>query len=157
MNKLNGCKVGYYDSIEKAKLKEEKALSSQSDPKLNQEQKDKMSEKAQKARDDQEKALKSYQQTLTEIDLYKPQHIKKMSEVFNKTQDFELQRMLFFKQIFVECHDLLKTYEDERFPQIFDEYVDKVNTANAKSDLDWWSRHYGVDTQPNWPQFEEYE
>jgi hypothetical protein len=65
--------------------------------------------------------------------------------------------MIFFKQIFLECHDLIPIHNDERFDEMLAEYVDKVNKANLVNDLEWWSRHFGVDTQPNWPQFEEYE
>jgi protein kinase C and casein kinase substrate in neurons protein len=154
---LNRSKDNYYDSIEKAEAKEDKSLMSQNDPKLNQEQKEKINEKALKAREDEKKAHESYGQTLMEIDLYKPQHIKKMTEVFNRTQDFEQQRMLFFKQIFQECHDLIQTHNDERTDGIFEEYINIVNKSNPINDLNWWSRHFGVDTQPNWPQFEEYE
>ena len=157
IEKLNRSRDNYYESIQKAESKEEKSVSSQNDPKLSQEQKDKINEKALKARDDEKKGLDSYKQTLMEIDLYKPQHIKKMTEVFNRTQDFEQQRMMFFKQIFQECHDLIPIHNDERFDEMLAEYVDKVNKANPVNDLEWWSRHFGVDTQPNWPQFEEYE
>ena len=127
------------------------------DTKLNQEQKQKIEEKLNKAREDQEKALNKYKQILTEMDIYKPQHIKKMTEVFDRTQNFESERMLFFKQTFVECSDILKIQNDERFEHIFNQYLEKVNKTNPKNDLDWWSRHFGVDTTPNWPVFEDHE
>ena len=157
MNKLKKAQKFYYDACKKTLSANDTVTASQSDPKLNQEQKDKLGEKAKKAADEEAKAKTSYEQILHEIDLYKPQHIKKMTEVFKKTQDFEQERMFFFRQTFLECHELMQTFNDERFERIFTVLANKLNSASPKNDLDWYSRHYGADTQAVWPQFEEYD
>lgn len=157
IEKLKKFKREYYESIKATKQIEEIALVGQSSPKLSQEQKEKLNEKAKRSREDQERALKRYKDQLIQIDLYKPTHMEKMTEVFNKTQNFEHDRQMFFKQTLLECYDILQTHRDERFETIFDNYISQVNQMNPTQDLEWWSRKYGPDTVPNWPVFEEYQ
>jgi hypothetical protein len=156
IEKLKKFKREYYESIKATKQAEDQVLTGQSNPKLSQEQKEKLEEKAKRSREEQDRSLRRYKDQLIQIDLYKPTHIEKMTDVFNKTQNFEHDRMMFFKQTFMECYDILQIHRDERFDAIFDNYINQVNLVNPKSDLEWWSRTYGPDTKPNWPAFEEY-
>lgn len=156
-DKLQRHKKEYYESIKASKHSDNVARSAQTNPKINQEQRDKLEEKSQRAREEEEKARKRYQDTLTEIELYKQRHIEKMTEVFNRTQNFEQERILFFKQTLIEAHDYLKIHNDERFDQLFNLLVHHLNLISPMHDLDWWSKNYGVDMQAVWPSFEEYQ
>jgi hypothetical protein len=157
IEKLKKLKREYYDSIKATKQAEDQATAAQSSPKHSQEQKDKLEEKAKRSREEQDRALKRYKDQLVQIDLYKPRHMEKMIEVFNKTQNFEHDRMMFFKQTFLECYDIMQIHQDERLDTIFSNYINQVNNLNPKHDLEYWSHKYGPDTRPNWPVFEEYQ
>jgi len=104
---------------------------------------------------EQIEARDRYEMLLRQMDSYKSRYVEKMTNVFEKTQQFELQRMLFFKQIFGECHDLLQTYEDPRYPAAFARLSAELGKMQPKDDLAWWSMNYGTGTQPVWPQLEE--
>lgn len=157
-DKLKKHKKEYYESIKTTKQNEETARSAQSNPKINQEQREKLDEKAKKSRDDEERARKRYKDTLTEMELYKPHHMSKMSEVFGKTQNFEQERILFFKQTLFECHEILeKESKEDKFAELFEEFMEHINNVNPNNDLEWWSQNFGADTKPNWPAFEEYQ
>ena len=120
------------------------------------EQKAKFEDKFYKAKHEEERSLESYRQILQEMEAYKPEHVERMTRVFDKTQEFERKRILFYKTVFLDCHGLLQTYNDERFEKIFQDYLFKVNKADPISDLNWWSRQFGCNMEPCWPTFEEY-
>ena len=157
IDKLKKLKREYYDSIRATKQAEDQATAAQSSPKHSQEQKDKLEEKAKRSREEQDRTLKRYKDQLVQIDLYKPRHMEKMIDVFNKTQNFEHDRIMFFKQTFSDCYDIMQIHQDERLDTIFSNYIKQVNNVNPKHDLEYWSHKYGPDTRPNWPVFEEYQ
>ena len=90
------------------------------------------------------------------MNAYKNDHVERMTRVYHHTDEFESKRIFFFKKIFLDCHGLLQTHNDERFAEIFDTCLHRVNQANCKWDLDWFSSHYGINTQLKCPEFEEY-
>ena len=128
---------------------------SQNDLKITNEQKAKIEEKFYNMEKEQASSLESYKQILQEIELYKNQHVERMNQVFEKTQEFEKKRLIFYKTVFLDCHRLMQTYNDERFEKIFEEYFYKVNAMNPTDNLKWWTEYFGVD-KPIWPEFEEY-
>ncbi len=130
---------------------------SSTDFKISSEQREKVEDKLRKAQREQEAALNSYKQILIEMENYQPTHVEKMSRVFEKTQEFEKKRILFYKSVFLDCHGLLQTHHDPRFETIFLAYLNKVEKRQPQRDLEWWSRHFGCDTEPYWPRFEEYD
>jgi hypothetical protein len=91
------------------------------------------------------------------MELYQPRHVERMTRVFEKTQEFEKKRILFYKSVFLDCHGLLQTHHDPRFEKIFQDYLYKVEKTMPARDLEWWARHYGCECEPCWPVFEEYE
>lgn len=155
--KLKKAKREYYDSHRAVKTCDETARAALSNPKISQDQREKLEDKSKKAREDVERAQKRYKDTLIEMDIYRPHHIQKMQDVFAKTQNFEQERMLFFKQTFTECYDILAhLHQDERFDELLERYLRVVNGVNPKNDLDWWAVNFGPGTAPNWPRYEEY-
>lgn len=153
-DKLKKCKKEYLDAIQTVEQSSKNVALAESNPKYTLDQRNRLEEKSKRSKEEEEKARRLYQDTLTEMDLYKPRHIAKMTEVFEKTQNFELERIIFFKQIFLRCHELLQIHNDERFEDIFDNYLQKVNQVNAENDLEWWSKNFGIETRANWPSFE---
>jgi len=154
--KMKKYKKDYYDASRAIRSAEEAYQSAQTNGKVNKEGMDKLEDRIRKTREELERSLKRYKDILEQMESCKPIYIKNMTEVFKKTQNFEQERMMFFKQTFQECHDLLQIQDDDRYDDIFLIYLNQINKMNPKSDLEWFSRHYGIDTQPNWPQFEEF-
>lgn len=156
--KLKKAKKEYYESIKATKTSEETAREARSNPKISQDQRDKLDEKSKRSREEQEKAQQRYKDVLKEMDIYKPHHMEQMGQVFNKTQNFEKERMLFFKQTFKECLDILaQSHQDDRYDQLIADYLNVINNVDPESDLAWWSNNFGIGTRPNWPVYEEYQ
>ena len=156
-DKMKKAKNNYNEAIQITKESQEAAKSAETNPKYSQEQRSKFNQKVERSKDEQERAREKFKESIIEMDLYRPRYIENMTEAFSKTQHFEQERMLFFKQIFLECHDLLQIQSDERFDELFAELLDKLNRVNPQSDLDWWSHNFGIGTIPNWPEYEEFD
>jgi protein kinase C and casein kinase substrate in neurons protein len=156
-DKLNKNKKEYYDSIKKSRSCNEAARSAESNPKYNDDYRRKLRLSAEQAERDVERARKRYEEVIKEMELYRPRYIENMKEVFEKTQTFEQERMIFFKQIFLECQSLLQVHNDERLDKVFADLLDNLNKMNPKQDLDWWGRHYGPGMAATWPEYEEYQ
>ena len=154
---MNKEKNSYYKSIQKTRQSKKAVSTAECDLKISNEQKERLEDKLQKSQREQENALKSYKQILIEMELYQPKHVERMTKVFEKTQEFEKKRILFYKSVFLDCHGLLQTHHDPRYEKIFLDYLSRVEKTIPSRDLEWWSRHFGIDTEPCWPVFEEYE
>lgn len=154
-DKLKKSKKEYEESIETRKSCHETAVSAESNPKYTTEQRTKLSQRDEKAVEDQQRAKEKYKESVIQMNLYQPRYIENMTEAFAKTQNFEQERMLFFKQIFLECHEVLQVHHDERLDELFEELLQKVNCINPQNDIEWWAGKYGTGTQGNWPEFED--
>lgn len=154
-DKLKKSKKEYEEAIETRKSCHETAVSAESNPKYTPEQRLKLCQRDEKAVEDQQRAREKYKESVIQMNLYQPRYIENMTEAFAKTQNFEQERMLFFKQIFLECHEVLQIHHDERLDELFEELLQKVNSINPQSDIEWWAGKYGTGTQGNWPQFED--
>lgn len=154
-DKLKKSKNEFFDANQTVKQSSKNFNLAESNPKYTLDQRNRLEEKAKRSMEEKEKAKRLYTDTLTEMDLYKPRHIAKMTEVFEKTQNFELERIIFFKQIFLKCQELLQIHNEEILEDIFDSYLQQINQINAENDLEWWSKNFGIETRANWPVFEE--
>jgi len=68
-----------------------------------------MSEKVERCRREVETGRERYEQSLTELNGYNAKYIEDMTEVFQRTQDFEHRRLTFIKKILYDmlaCVDL---------------------------------------------------
>lgn len=154
-DRMKKSKKEYEESIQHSKKTQEESVSAESNPKFTPEQRTKLEQRAEKAVEEQARFKEKYKESVIQMNLYQPRYIENMTEAFNKTQNFEQERMLFFKQVFLECHEILQIHQDERFDELFEELVGRVNSINPQDDVEWWSNHYGLGTQPNWPEFED--
>lgn len=147
----------FKEAIADATESEKASQSAESNPKFTSEQRVKLKDKSIKDKEEQAKAKKRYKESIVELDLYKPRYIENMDEVFKYTQNFERERMLFFKNIFDKCHELLQIQNDERYDELFKELHEKISNISPNDDLNWWANHYGPGTQTDWPKFIDYE
>ncbi|XP_012168956.1 protein kinase C and casein kinase substrate in neurons protein 2 isoform X1 [Bombus vosnesenskii] len=116
----------------------------------------KMQDRVQKTKEEVQKAKEKYEAALQEINQYNPKYMEDMTQVFEKCQEMEAQRLQFFKDVLFGIHKCLNISQDPILPQIYEEFYHTVNNADHEKDLKWWSNNHGVNMAMNWPQFEDY-
>ncbi|XP_053973466.1 protein kinase C and casein kinase substrate in neurons protein 2 isoform X2 [Hylaeus volcanicus] len=116
----------------------------------------KMQDRVQKTKEEVQKAKEKYEATLQEINQYNPKYMEDMTQVFEKCQEMEAQRLQFFKEVLFGIHKCLNISKDPILPQIYEEFYHTINNADHEKDLKWWSNNHGVNMAMNWPQFEDY-
>ncbi|XP_006610692.1 protein kinase C and casein kinase substrate in neurons protein 2 isoform X3 [Apis laboriosa] len=116
----------------------------------------KMQDRVQKTKEEVQKAKEKYEAALQEINQYNPKYMEDMTQVFEKCQEMEAQRLQFFKEVLFGIHKCLNISQDPILPQIYEEFYHTINNADHEKDLKWWSNNHGVNMAMNWPQFEDY-
>ncbi|XP_043528123.1 protein kinase C and casein kinase substrate in neurons protein 2 isoform X3 [Frieseomelitta varia] len=116
----------------------------------------KMQDRVQKTKEEVQKAKEKYEAALQEINQYNPKYMEDMTQVFEKCQEMEAQRLQFFKDVLFGIHKCLNISQDPILPQIYEEFYHTINNADHEKDLKWWSNNHGVNMAMNWPQFEDY-
>ncbi|XP_012536363.1 protein kinase C and casein kinase substrate in neurons protein 1 isoform X3 [Monomorium pharaonis] len=116
----------------------------------------KMQDRVQKTKEEVQKAKEKYEAALQEINQYNPKYMEDMTQVFEKCQEMEAQRLQFFKEVLFGIHKCLNISQDPVLPQIYEEFYHTINNADHEKDLKWWSNNHGVNMAMNWPQFEEF-
>jgi len=155
--KMKDLETEYKEAIEHTTSSIKTCDSAQTNPKCSNEQRYKLADKVDKAKATQSQAREKYKQSVTDLSLHKQRYVDQMEEVFDKTQHFEQERMLFFKNIFVKCRGLFQIQDDDRFEELFTELQRKLDQVNPGNDLAWWKDHYGTGTKCDWPEFIDYE
>jgi hypothetical protein len=155
-DRLRKAKKDYYDAVKTAHACADTARSAESNPKYNEEQRLKLNDKLDNSVKDEDREKRKYEEVIKEMDLYKTRYIENMTEVFNEAQQIEKDRMIFFKEIFESCHQILQTHKDERFQKVFLYYLECIKKMDSNADVEWWSNNFGVGTKPTWPEFENY-
>ncbi|XP_011692879.1 PREDICTED: protein kinase C and casein kinase substrate in neurons protein 1 isoform X5 [Wasmannia auropunctata] len=116
----------------------------------------KMQDRVQKTKEEVQKAKEKYEAALQEINQYNPKYMEDMTQVFEKCQEMEAQRLQFFKEVLFGIHKCLNVSQDPVLPQIYEEFYHTINNADHEKDLKWWSNNHGINMAMNWPQFEEF-
>lgn len=71
-----------------------------------------MAERVTKCRDDVAKNRDKYQAALAEITAYNPRYIEDMTGVFDRCQQMEAQRLVFFKEVLFSFHKCLNISQE---------------------------------------------
>ena len=124
--------------------------SSQRDPR----QVMKLQDRVIKCREEVQKTREKYESALREISDYNSKYSEDMTEVFEKCQEFEEKRLVFFKEMLFAIHGCLNISADPKLPIIYEEYRHTIQNADASKDLKWWSNNHGTGMPQNWPVFE---
>ena len=72
----------------------------------------KLQERVQRAQEEVQKTKEKYEAALQEINAYNPKYMEDMSEVFEKCQQMETQRLIFFKDVLFNIHKGLNVSRD---------------------------------------------
>ena len=73
----------------------------------------KLQDKTEKCKRDVIKTKELYENSLDDLNNYNAKYMEEMTEVFNRTQEFEGRRMKFFKEMLFgihQCLDLASNY-----------------------------------------------
>ncbi|XP_012279799.1 protein kinase C and casein kinase substrate in neurons protein 1 isoform X2 [Orussus abietinus] len=160
LQKVEKAKMEYHNSCKTERTAANMERNALADSSLSPDQKallvKKMQDRLQKTKEEVQKAKEKYEAALQEINQYNPKYMEDMTQVFEKCQQMEAQRLQFFKDVLFGIHKCLNISQDTVLPQIYEEFYHTVNNADHDKDLKWWSNNHGVNMAMNWPQFEDY-
>ncbi|XP_017764622.1 PREDICTED: protein kinase C and casein kinase substrate in neurons protein 2 isoform X2 [Eufriesea mexicana] len=160
LQKVEKAKSEYHNSCKTERTAANMERNASADSSLSPDQKallvKKMQDRVQKTKEEVQKAKEKYEAALQEINQYNPKYMEDMTQVFEKCQEMEAQRLQFFKDVLFGIHKCLNISQDPILPQIYEEFYHTINNADHEKDLKWWSNNHGVNMAMNWPQFEDY-
>ncbi|XP_017787693.1 PREDICTED: protein kinase C and casein kinase substrate in neurons protein 1 isoform X3 [Habropoda laboriosa] len=160
LQKVEKAKSEYHNSCKTERTAANMERNASADSSLSPDQKallvKKMQDRVQKTKEEVQKAKEKYEAALQEINQYNPKYMEDMTQVFEKCQEMEAQRLQFFKEVLFGIHKCLNISQDPILPQIYEEFYHTINNADHEKDLKWWSNNHGVNMAMNWPQFEDY-
>lgn len=156
LEKVQKTKVNYHIACKNEKTAVNQERNATKDSSLSQDQVRKLQDKVTKCQDAVKKSKESYELALLDITNYNSRYQEDMTDVFERCQRKEAQRLQTIKDTMFSIQKCLNIAEDPALPQIYDEFYHTVNNADHDKDLRWWSNTHGVNMPMAWPEFEEY-
>ncbi|XP_050735276.1 protein kinase C and casein kinase substrate in neurons protein 2-like isoform X3 [Eriocheir sinensis] len=159
--KVNKCRADYHNACKNERSAQNQERNAGGDSSLSPDQHNnmkmkKLTDRVSKAKEEVARGKEKYEAALREISDYNPKYIEDMTHVFEKAQESESKRLMFFKEMLFATHKCLNISNDARLPRIYEEFNHTVANADYEKDLKWWSNNHGVNMPMNWPNFEEY-
>lgn len=156
LEKVNKHKADYHNACKSERSAQNQERNASGDSSLSPDQVKKLQDRVSKAKEEVSRGKEKYEQSLREISDYNPKYIEEMIHVFDKAQEAESKRLMFFKDMLFATHKCLNISNDPSLPRIYEEFNHTVANADYEKDLKWWSNNHGVNMPMNWPSFEEY-
>eukprot|EP00088_Acartia_fossae_P017713 TRINITY_DN2012_c0_g1_i2.p1 TRINITY_DN2012_c0_g1~~TRINITY_DN2012_c0_g1_i2.p1 ORF type:complete len:472 (-),score=85.44 TRINITY_DN2012_c0_g1_i2:190-1605(-) len=156
LDKVNKAKSDYHTACKNERTAINQEKNANSDSSLSQDQVRKLQDKVSKCATSVKKTKEEYELALLDINNYNSRYMEDMTDVFERCQRKEAQRLQTFKETLFSIHKCLNVSQDPQLPSIYDEFYHTVNNADHEKDLRWWSNTHGVNMAMAWPQFEEY-
>lgn len=154
MDKVNKSKAEYHACCKNEKSAINQERNATGDTSLSPDQVKKLQDRVIKCKEEVQKSREKYEVSLREITDYNDKYNEEMREVFEKCQEFEEKRLVFFKEILFSIHNCLNISNDPKLPIIYEEYRHTIQNADASKDLKWWSNNHGTGMPISWPVFE---
>lgn len=154
--KINKCRGDYHSACKNERSAQNQERNAGGDSSLSPDQMKKLTDRVSKAKEEVGRGKEKYDAALREISDYNPKYIEDMTHVFEKAQESESKRLIFFKEMLFATHKCLNISNDPSLPRIYEEFNHTVANADYEKDLKWWSNNHGVNMPMNWPSFEEY-
>lgn len=98
-----------------------------------------------------------YKSALSDLDGYNSRYMEDMENAFSKCQDFERERLSFFKEVLLSMQGHVNVSNKAALPEIYSNMLNCINRAAADSDLEWWRNNNGPGMAMNWPVYDEYD
>lgn len=156
LEKCDKAKSNYHLACKNEKSAVNQERNATKDSSLSQDAVRKLQDKVSKSQDNVKKCREQYEIAVSDITNYNSRYQEDMTDVFDRCQRKEAQRLQTFKDTLFQIHKCLNISEDPTLPQIYEEFYHTVSNADHEKDLRWWSNTYGVNMPMAWPQFEEY-
>lgn len=154
LDRVNKSKHDYHLACKNERTLVNQERNASSDDSVSPEQLKKIKDRVAKSREEVAKNKERYESALKELGQSNPRYVTEMTQVFEKCQEIEEQRLNFFKDILFNIHDCLNISKDPELPVIYEEFRHTLQNADAIKDLKWWSNTYGIGMSMNWPSFE---
>ncbi|KAG0729972.1 Protein kinase C and casein kinase substrate in neurons protein 2 [Chionoecetes opilio] len=154
--KVNKCRADYHGACKNERSAQNQERNAGGDSSLSPDQMKKLTDRVSKAKEEVGRGKEKYEASLREISDYNPKYIEDMTHVFEKSQESESKRLIFFKDMLFSTHKCLNISNDPSLPRIYEEFNHTVANADYEKDLKWWSNNHGVNMPMNWPSFEDY-
>ncbi|XP_069945039.1 protein kinase C and casein kinase substrate in neurons protein 1 isoform X5 [Cherax quadricarinatus] len=154
--KVNKSRADYHNACKSERSAQNQERNAGGDSSLSPDQVKKLQDRVSKAKEEVSRGREKYDVCLNEISEYNPKYIEEMTHVFEKAQEAESKRLIFFKDMLFATHKCLNISNDPSLPRIYEEFNHTVANADYEKDLKWWSNNHGVNMPMNWPSFEEY-
>eukprot|EP01136_Pigoraptor_vietnamica_P042898 Opistho-1_new@17601 len=97
-----------------------------------------------------------YEESLQKLQDERPKYIADMTAEFEKWQDFEKQRIEYFKDQLHDYHKIVNLHANNSFQSAFARLLSSFDAVDSNADLAQFSKLYGADMDMQWPAFEEY-
>lgn len=156
LDRVNKSKQEYHIACKNERTLMNQERNAASDGSVSADQLKKIKERVTKAKEDVTKSKEKYELALKEIGQINSSYVAEMTQVFEKCQVMEEQRLKFFKDILFDIHDCLNISKNPELPIIYEEFRHTLQNADGSKDLKWWANTYGVGMSMNWPQFEPF-
>ncbi|CAL8107199.1 unnamed protein product [Calicophoron daubneyi] len=156
LKKVSQAKKDYHQACKMERSLQVQVQNAKNDPAGTAEQLKKTQEKYAKAEKEVERTRANYNNTLSELHAECPRYLEEMTKVFNKAQDFERERLVFFKDLFKCLQEALNVTLKADYNNIYRDLETAISQCDVEADLSWWSSHHGIDMPAIFPEFEEY-
>lgn len=154
LEKVTKAKMEYHTCCKNERSAINQERNATGDTSLSPDQVKKLQDRVIKCKEEVAKSREKYEVALREISDYNDKYSEEMKDVFEKCQDFEEKRLLFFKEVLYSIHSTLNISNDPKLPIIYEEYRHTIQNADASKDLKWWSNNHGSGMPTSWPIFE---
>ncbi|KAJ8023936.1 Protein kinase C and casein kinase substrate in neurons protein 1 [Holothuria leucospilota] len=156
LKKAHQSQKNYYACCKAEKTAELQEKAAEGDSTLSPDQVKKIQDKRDKCTQDTNKAKDKYESSIEDINEHNPRYIEDMTVQFKKAQDYERARLKFFKEALIATHKVLDLSVNEKFAEIYTDFMNTLQNSDSEKDLKWWSANHGINMSMNWPAFEEY-
>lgn len=156
LERVNRSKNEYHVACKNERTLMNQERNAASDSSISQDQQRKIKDQVNKASEEVSKYKENYEIALKELSRMNPRYVTEMTQVFEKCQEMEEERLRFFKDVLFDVHNCLNISKEPELPNIYEEFRHTLQNADAAKDLDWWSNTYGVGMSMAWPQFEPF-
>jgi len=155
--KVQESKKQYFNICKEEKTAQIQESTAKSDPNFAPEKLKKLQETVEKKEKDKARLMDKYESALVDLDRDQPRYMEDMERAFERCQDNEKKRLVFFKQMFEIIHKHLDLSNNPEYKSIYTDMAACISKVDSEADLLWWRQNNGPDMPMNWPQFEDYD
>jgi len=155
--KVKEARKHYHIACKSLKSATNQENNAKADSSMSADQMKKVQDKVEKCHKDVETTRQKYEAALSDLNNYNAKYMEDMTMVYDKSDEHEAKRLVFFKEMLFGVHKCLDISQVVEVPQIYNQLHHTIDQADYKQDLKWYSQNHGKAMGMNWPQFDEYQ